>query len=46
MTSNHHDIFIKFFYLQPHVFKDNEYEDAYDFLVGFYEILNLMNTVV
>ncbi|XP_049386266.1 uncharacterized protein LOC125850460 [Solanum stenotomum] len=45
MTSDQHDLFIKFLKLKPPVFKGTESEDAYDFLVDCHELLHKMDIV-
>ena len=45
MTSDQHELFIKFLKLKPPVFKGAESEDAYDFLVDFHELLHKMDIV-
>ena len=45
MTSDQHELFIKFLKLNPPVLKGAEYEDAYDFLVDCHELLHKMNIV-
>ena len=45
MTSDQHELFIKFLKLKPPVFKGAESEDAYDFLVDCHELLHKMDIV-
>ncbi|TMW81815.1 hypothetical protein EJD97_007748, partial [Solanum chilense] len=45
MTSDQHELFTKFLKLKPPFFKGTEYEDAYDFLVDFHELLHKMHIV-
>ena len=45
MTSDQHELFIKFLKLKPPVFKGFEYGDAYDFLVDCHELLHKMDIV-
>ena len=45
MTSDQHELFIKFLKLKPPIFKGAESEDAYDFLVSFHELLHKMDIV-
>ena len=45
MTGDQHELFIKFLKLKPLVFKGAESEDAYDFLVDYRELLNMMDIV-
>ncbi|XP_049372096.1 uncharacterized protein LOC125837004 [Solanum verrucosum] len=45
MTSDQHDLFIKFLKLKPPFFKGTESEDAYDFLVDCHELLHKMDIV-
>ena len=45
MTSDRHEFFSKFLKLKPPVFKGDESEDAYDFLVDCHELLHKMGIV-
>ncbi|TMW87598.1 hypothetical protein EJD97_019736 [Solanum chilense] len=45
MTSDQHELFIKFLKFKPPVFKGAESEDAYDFLVDCHELLPKMDIV-
>ena len=45
LTSDQHELFIKFLKLKPPVFKGAESEDAYDFLVYCHELLHKMDIV-
>ena len=45
MTSDQHELFIKFLKLKHPVFKGAEFEDAYDFLVDCHELLHKMDIV-
>ena len=45
MTSEQHEIFTKFLKLKPQVFKGDESQDAYDFLVDCHELLHKMDIV-
>ena len=45
MTSDQHELFSKFFKLNPPVFKGSQSEDAYDFLVDCHELLHKMGRV-
>ena len=45
MTSDQHELFSKFLKLKPPVFKGDESEDAYDFLVDCHELLHKMGIV-
>ncbi|KAK4706956.1 hypothetical protein R3W88_033493 [Solanum pinnatisectum] len=45
MTTDQHDLFIKFLKLKPPVFKGTKSEDAYDFLVDCHELLHKMDIV-
>ncbi|TMW83140.1 hypothetical protein EJD97_002765, partial [Solanum chilense] len=45
MTSDQHELFIKFLKLKPQVFKGTEFEDSYDFLVDCHELLHKMDIV-
>ena len=44
MTGDQHELFIKFLLKSP-IFKGAESEDAYDFLVDYRELLNMMDIV-
>lgn len=43
MTGDLHNLFIKFLKLKPPVFKGDESEDSYDFLVDYHELLHKMD---
>ena len=45
MMSDQHELFTKFLKLKAPLFKGVESEDAYDFLVGFHEMLHKMGIV-
>ena len=45
MTSDQHELFIKFLMLKPPVFKGAQSEDAYDFRVDCHELLHKMDIV-
>ena len=45
MTSDQHELFIKFLKLKPPVFKGAESEDSYDFPVDCHELLPKMDIV-
>ena len=45
MTSDQHELFTKFLKLNPPVFKGDESEDAYDFLVDCHELLHKTDIV-
>ena len=45
MTSDQHDLFIKFLNSKPQVFKVTKFDDAYDVLVDWHELLHMMDIV-
>ena len=45
MTSDKHDLFIRFLKLKLPIFKGAESEDAYDFLVDCHELLHRMDII-